>query len=196
MGRGLSSLPRQRWGAEGSPGLIAPFWKPVVSEVQKWTLPFSNDDGCYSCANKTALGNRSMRKVSVGELSIKWAIDCCAGKAPALCQADLGRASLFFVAEFSQSFSTISSPLRHQRHYPAEKEKTTYAWGVSSLIWTPTVLAVCLSLWVFGSLSFGLSDPPEALFLLRSFPSGGVNKSLLFLAVHFHKTCRNLLTLG
>lgn len=81
------------------------------SEVQEWMLPFFNDDGYCSCVNKAALGNSGARKVSVKELSIKWAIDCCAGKAPVLCQVDPGRASLFCLREFKQSFSMISFPL-------------------------------------------------------------------------------------
>lgn len=78
------------------------------SEVQNWMFPLSNNDGCQSCANKTDQGHRSSRKFNVKELPIKRAIDCCAGKAPAPCQADPGRASLVFV-KFSQSFS-VSFP--------------------------------------------------------------------------------------
>lgn len=70
-----------------------------LPEAQKWILPFFSGDGCHSCVKETALGNQSMGKVCVKELSLRWTIDCWAGSAPALCQADTGRPSLFFLAQ-------------------------------------------------------------------------------------------------
>lgn len=109
---------------KGEPWSNCSILKPwnFFSEVQKRTLPFANHGGCYSCANKTDLGNRSTRKVSAKELATKWAIDCCTGKAPALCLVDPGGASLFFLAELTKASVWFHPLLRHQRCYPAKKE--------------------------------------------------------------------------
>lgn len=42
-----------------------------LPEAQKWTFPFFSSDGCHSCAKETALGNQSMEKACVKEISLR-----------------------------------------------------------------------------------------------------------------------------